>query len=148
MDFLDFRSILAMLKGADVPTMPELVIRRFDAPDRDRVVLLEDNGRAAYAYLLSRGAVVSSVWLYNVVEAPALVDWSIDAEFPLLNPRAYCNQAVSIRVRSSSHVECAWFASGVAISIDGLLWACLKQGITPGWSRGAAVAGPLARPLP
>lgn len=147
MDFLGLRTIRAMLKEAGASEMPELVILRFDAPDRERSVVLEDNGRAAYAYLLSRGGVVSSVWLYNVVEAPVLADWSSNARFPLLNPRAYCNLTVSTRVRSTSRVGCVWSASGVAISIDGLLWARLKQGVVPGWSRGASVAGPLAKPL-
>lgn len=148
MDFLGFDAIRAELEAAEASAMPELVIFRFDASDGGRIVIVEDDGRAAYAYLLARGVVVSSVWLYNVVEAPILVDWSVNAKSPLLNPRAYCNPATSVRIRSTSQVECAWFASGVEISIDGLLWACLKQGSAPGWSRGAAVAGPLAKPLP
>ena len=147
MEFLDFRSVRRMLKEADASSMPELVVYRFDAPDRDRFVVLEDDGRTAYAYLLAKGDVVSSVWLYNVVDAPILVDWGLDAKLPLLNPRAYCNPAASVRIRSTSQVECTWFASGVEIAIDGLLWACLKQGAAPGWSRGAALAGPLAKPL-
>ena len=148
MDFLDFRSVRRMLKEADALSMPELIVYRFDAPDVDRFVVLEDDGRTAYAYLLVKGVVVSSVWLYNVVDAPIVVDWSLDAKLSLLNPRAYCNLTESVRIGSTSHIECAWFASGVEISIDGRRWACLKQGSAPGWSRGAAVAGPLAKPLP
>jgi hypothetical protein len=148
MDFLGFDAIRAGLKEAEGAAMPELVILRFDASDGGRIVILEDDGRTAYAYLLARGVVVSSVWLYNVAEAPILADWSLDAKSPLLNPRAYCNPAASVRIRSTSQVECTWFASGVEIAIDGLLWACLKQGSAPGWSRGAAVGGPLAKPFP
>jgi hypothetical protein len=82
MDFLGFDAIRAELKEAEAPAMPELVILRFDAADGGRIVIVEDDGRTAYAYLLARGVVVSSVWLYNVAEAPVLADWSLEAKFP------------------------------------------------------------------
>jgi hypothetical protein len=44
-----------------------------DEPGGDRQVVLEDDGRVAYAYLLERDAIVADVWLYNIGEDP--VDW-------------------------------------------------------------------------
>ena len=48
-------------------TSNELVLR-YDEPDGGRSVVLEDDGRVAYAYLLEKDTIVSDVWLYNVAE--------------------------------------------------------------------------------
>jgi hypothetical protein len=122
-------------------------ILRFNAPGSNLAVVLEDDGKVAYAYLLEDEAVVSDVWLYNVAEAPALVDWNDPDGPPFLNPREFCRDEQIPRLGQSSAVRCTWLDRSVEIVIDGVLVARLQPGTKPGWSRLAARPGPLAQPL-
>jgi hypothetical protein len=129
-------------------TMNEGVVLRFAEPGGVRSVVLEDNGAVAYAYLLEKGAVVADVWLYNVGAAPERVDWKDRSAMPFLNPRRYCTDTpVVSRLCDDSAVICMWSVRGVDILLDGQRIAWLEHGSKPGWSRFAALAGPLARPL-
>jgi hypothetical protein len=129
-------------------TTNEGVILRFAEPGGSRSVVLEDDGAVAYAYLLEQGDVVADVWLYNVANAPETVDWKDRTAMPFLNPRRYCKQHhVVPRLSEDSIVTCKWSLRGVDVLIEGDRIACLEQGAKPGWSRFAALAGPLARPL-
>ncbi|HEU4408221.1 MAG TPA: hypothetical protein VFS43_23365 [Polyangiaceae bacterium] len=127
--------------------VPSDLLLRFDAPDGRRAVVLEDDGRVAYAYLLQEESVVGDVWLYNVAEAPTAVDWKDRSAMPFLNPKKFCAQANVPRLSETSKVECRWRESGVDVSVNGLLIARIDRGSKPGWSRGAGLAGPLAKPL-
>ena len=123
---------------------------RFEAPGSDRAVVLEDDGRVAYAYLLDGGAIVADVWLYNVAEAPEQRPWrdrSQPPEMPFLNPREYCSVEAVRRLSDQSVVVCTWSADGVSVAVDGQELARLVRRSKPGWSRQAVRGGPLARPL-
>ena len=123
------------------------VLLRFDEPTTTRAVVLEDDGRVAYAYLLDHEEVVGDVWLYNVAEPPDLVDWNDASQMPFLNPKSFCKAESGFRLTQQSAVECAWFPKGVMVSINGVLIARLEVGAKPGWSRLATRSGPLAKPL-
>ena len=123
------------------------VLLRFDEPSASRSVVLEDDGRVAYAYLLDEEAIVGDVWLYNVAETPDSVDWKDQSKMPFLNPRSLCKSEDVPRLDPNSSIFCRWSKSGVEIAIDGVLMARLKHGAKPGWSRLALRAGPLAKPL-
>jgi len=69
------------------------LLLRLDSPDGRLSVMLEDDGRVAYAYLLQDGKVVGDVWLYNVVETPERVDWKDRSQMPFLNPKRFCSTA-------------------------------------------------------
>jgi len=120
---------------------------RFDAPDANVAVVLEDDGKVAYAYLLESETVTADVWLYNVAETPHAVDWQDQAGMPFLNPREFCKDEQVPRLREDAKVNCKWLERGVEVSIDDVLVARLKHGSKPGWSKLAARPGPLANPL-
>jgi hypothetical protein len=123
------------------------VLLRFDDPETARAVVLEDDGRVAYAYLLDHEKIVGDVWLYNVADAPESERWKDQTEMPFLNPRSFCTPVSVSRLTQSSSIACTWFDNGVEVSVDGILMARLEENAKPGWSRFAGRPGPLAKPL-
>jgi hypothetical protein len=103
----------------DDSVISEGFLLRIDDAESDRAIVLEDDGRVAYAYLIIEGQMVGDVWLYNVSPAPDVVDWK----------------------------DASKIAVGAEVRIGGILMARLEIGSKPGWSRLALCAGPLARPL-
>jgi len=131
----------------DASTTSEGFLLRIDDADSGRAVVLDDDGRVAYAYLISNEKTVGDVWLYNVAETPETVDWKDSSQMPFLNPRKYCRDEAAPRLHSRANVDCTFVEMGVEVRIDGILMARLETGSKPGWSRLALCAGPLARPL-
>ncbi len=123
------------------------ILRQCEISDSDLLVVLEDDGRVAYAYLKDHGVIVADVWLYNVAETPEKNNWHDKTQLPFLNPRKYCTAGVFERITEQSQVNCTLVLEHVEIRMDGRLIARLKPGAKPGWSRLAACDGPLARPL-
>ena len=120
---------------------------RINDAESDRAIVLEDDGRVAYAYLIIERETVGDVWLYNVAPAPDVIDWKDASEMPFLNPKKYCRDEETPRLHSRARVACTWSAVGAEVRIDGVLMARLELGSKPGWSRLALCAGPLAQPL-
>jgi hypothetical protein len=133
-------------RGVNVTDDSELLLQ-FENDTGELAVVIEDDGRVAYAYLLEHGKVVADVWLYNVAAAPESVDWADRAAMPFLNPRAYCGARTIPRFGTDTQLTCKWDARGVVILVDDDAVAQLTVGERPGRSRGAEQAGPLARPL-
>jgi hypothetical protein len=125
----------------------EGVVLRFEESATKRALLLEDDGRVAYAYLLEDERIVGDVWLYNVGETPDRVDWSDRDAMPFQNPRAFCAPDRMDRLTPESKVTCEWFGDRVQLMLDRELVAVLVVGAKPGWSRFAVQPGPLARPI-
>jgi hypothetical protein len=123
------------------------VLLRFDEPGGRRHIVLDDDGRVAYAYLFEGEKCVSDVWLYNVAQTPDIANWRDKSQLPFLNPRQYCRQEPTPRLTEGSSVVCRWFETGVDLELDGVPMARLQRGAKPGWSRFAACPGPLAKPL-
>jgi hypothetical protein len=123
------------------------VLLQFEEPRTCRALVLEDDGRVAYAYLLEHGEIVGDVWLYNVGPAPETDEWKSGTDGPFLNTRRFCSSEVVPRIREDSKVVCQWSDAGVVVTIDGIVMARLAPGARPGWSRLAAHPGPLAKPL-
>jgi hypothetical protein len=124
------------------------VMLRFDDPGSDRQVVLEDNGRVAYAYLLVKERIVGDVWLYNVGPNPEEVDWRDRSGMPFRNPRRFCEEREAVtRLRLSSDIRCEWSTDGVDVYLGEKRLARLSEGAKPGWSRHAGRRGPLANPL-
>jgi hypothetical protein len=126
---------------------PQSVVLRFDEAGGSRAVVLEDDGRVAYAYLLEKNEIVGDVWLYNVADSPEAVDWSDRSAMPFANPKRYCATERLPRLTEASNVRCSWSDRGVDIAVEGIDFARVEHGSKPGWSRLAAVPGPLANPL-
>jgi hypothetical protein len=123
------------------------VLMRFDEPGTGRAVVLEDDGRVAYAYLLTNEKIVGDVWLYNVAQGPHVVRWDKEEGMPFLNPKPFCVDQPVRRLTDDSSVVCTWSELGVEVEVDGVPWARLETGAKPGWSRMAARPSPVARPL-
>ncbi len=65
-------------------------LRRFE--HGDWAVVVEDDDRVVYAYLLRHNQIVGDVWLYNRVHAPHRSPWGqTDPMMPFLNPVEYVN---------------------------------------------------------
>jgi hypothetical protein len=120
---------------------------RLEDEGSDRAVILDDDGRVAYAYLAVGETMIADVWLYNVLETPEAVDWKDKTQMPFLNPRKFCTAERVSRISEHSVIRCDWSADRVDIFIDERWMARLMPGSTPGWSRLAGRAGPLAKPL-
>jgi hypothetical protein len=123
------------------------ILLRFDEPGGIRSVVLEDDGRVAYGYLLEGDIMVCDVWLYNVGQDPVTVDWRDKSAMPFQNPAKYCGGEVQGRLEADSRVDCSWSENGVTILLNGMAFAYMEKGSKPGWSRAARVDGPLARCL-
>jgi hypothetical protein len=123
-------------------------LARFEDPMSGRAVILEDDNRVAYAYLMMGETIVSDVWLYNVAAAPDTPEWSDASKMPFLNPSVYCSKDASLpRLNKEVVVECAWTDAAVDVFLNDILAARLAEGAKPGWSRLAIKKGPLALPL-
>lgn len=120
------------------------VILQQGNPSDGRSVVLEDDGRTGYAYLLEGSHIVADLWLYNVGPDPETVDVRDPTQLPFQNPRRFCAADSLPRLTHASTLLCRWSPTSVEVEVDGVLWARLDRGTRPGWSRGAAVAGPLA----
>jgi hypothetical protein len=126
----------------------EGALLRFDDEASNRAVVLEDDGRVAYAYLLVAKKIVTEVWLYNVAESPAVPEWRDRSKLPFLNPKAYCRSDKTLpRIGDCVSVRCVWHADRVELVLDDVLAARLAEGTKPGWSLLASKRGPLAMPL-
>ena len=118
--------------------------------DENYSVLIEDDGRVAYAYLLAYGDVVGDVWLYNQAEAPANANWH-EQSLPYLNPAEYLNKEVSITpIKAEKEVRCDWTETNdglieVAIWLRDKFIAQIESGSKPGWSVLVIKDGPLAQ---
>jgi hypothetical protein len=115
-------------------------------------VIIEDDGRVCYAYMLFKGSIVGDVWLYNQDETPSEPPWTSGDNMPFLNPKEFtidisCFDPISneddIKIEcTSSDLETLIEAR---IFINGRFAAMLKPGVKPGWSLNAKKDGPLAR---
>jgi hypothetical protein len=124
-------------------------IRQFE--HGDWTVLVEDDDRVAYAYLLHEGRIVGDVWLYNRVPAPHRPPWQEPrGEMPFLNSMHYVNQHGSVRCPAPDAVNVSWPAHiesdlQITICIDDDPVAWLAPDVKPGWSALVKRDGPLAR---
>lgn len=140
----------AALAAAD--EAPRTVIF-LDGPTPWRVVV-EDDGRVAWAYLLQGDRVASAVWLYNVAPAPETLAPPPGASGgPRLNPRGHCRTPPPERIVDERRVTARWEVEAGEVRSASVLHAGaplarLAPGARPGWSAGAAKDGPLARVLP
>lgn len=118
--------------------------------DENYSVLIEDDGRVAYAYLLEYGDVIGDVWLYNQEAAPSDSNWANQA-IPYLNPAEYLSKDSKISpVESENEIRCEWAESPndglieVGIYIKDKFIASIASGAKPGWSALVVKDGPLA----
>jgi hypothetical protein len=52
-------------------------------------IIIEDDNRVAYAYLLEGENIVGDVWLYNQEQSPVKENWDNPDDLPFLNSLDY-----------------------------------------------------------
>lgn len=117
-------------------------------------VVLEDNGRVGYAYLLKDGQICADVWLYNAMPANANPEWERpDAEelMPFANASEYVHDGPHPSIGPDLPWSVNWDGlagtDGVLVTIAGELWAQLVPGEARGRSRLVRSDGPLGKVL-
>jgi hypothetical protein len=130
--------------------MSEFLLKTPCELDAAYSLVIEDDGRVAYAYLMQYEDIVGDVWLYNQQEAPQTNFWN-EEDMPFLNPAEYVNkEAANITpLKEAAEVRCEWTESPdglieVDILLRGKFIAQLIAGAKPGWSTLVAKDGPLA----
>ena len=114
-------------------------------------VVIKDDGRVAYAYLMEGEDSIGDVWLYNQQEAPNDSNWD-KQQLPYLNPEEYLNKEVRVSpIKDKSEVYFEWNESlsdgsiEVSIYIRDKFIAQIITGSKPGWSTLVIKDGPLAQ---
>jgi hypothetical protein len=128
-------------------------VARFNSPSSRMAVIIEDDGRVAYAYLLNgEGQIRGDVWLYNRCQTPADPEWHDRTNAPFANPATFVDEVRCFRAPDSiEDFFVKWDEAGQSdvaeIYLFNECFAKLKDGAQPGWSLLAAKDGPLARVL-
>lgn len=115
-------------------------------------LIIEDDGRVAYAYFLKHDCLVGDVWLYNQAPTPDKVDWTNKVEMPFLNPAEYVDLPQPVLPIVDSHqIEIAWrFDNGRVVAdiyYENELIASVGENDKPGLSAFVRKDGPLAKVL-
>lgn len=119
------------------------------APSGQDAVVIEDDGRVAYAYLVKARKIVAAVWLYNRCECDE-AEWTGERPPPFANSKRYTIGEAVAPIAGAHEVDVDWGerpAPRASIRIRGQLWATLNEGDRPGRRRLAKRASPIARPL-
>jgi len=121
----------------------------------DYEVIVEDDGRVAYAYLFQGEKMLAAAWLYNRCITPDAPEWKVTAlerhPIPFANSKEFAIDE-ELPVFTTDDVSCSWEWEGdTLISIEVLLrdrlFARLQPGVMPGWSRLAKKDSPVAKVL-
>jgi hypothetical protein len=130
--------------------MGEFFLQIFNDSNFIYSVIIEDDNRVAYAYLLEDDIVIGDVWLYNQTEAPSNQEWK-EQDMPFLNPLKFIKTDISILpINYANEVSCKWCEDidgkvEVVISIRNSIIAKISSGSNPGWSTIVSQDGPLAK---
>ena len=125
----------------------------YQSPDPALSLVVEDDGRVAYGYLLVDKEIIGDVWLYNQAETPSAPEWKDESKAPFLNPSAYVDQPSDFApITSSSELRIKWVTEngeivGAHIFIRGRHHATVRRAQKPGACRFARKDGPLAKVL-
>jgi hypothetical protein len=127
----------------------------FGDPQTGCRVVIEDDGRVAYAYLLDASReIISDVWLYNRSAAPEEPDWDRRPSTAFLNPLDYVRTDLTFELPDDeAEFAIGWHLQNSAdpkvnVQLRNQLWATMAPGAKPGCCRLAKMDGPLARLLP
>lgn len=118
----------------------------------DYSIVIEDDNRVAYLYLLKGEELVGDVWLYNRQEPTDIPEWDEKKAPPFLNPIRYCKLSkVSEKFRlKESDILVHWGKNDriyAQVRIGETIVILIEEGSQPGWSNQVKANGPLARIL-
>ena len=120
----------------------------------DYSIIVEDDGKVCYAYLLLKDSFVGDVWLYNQSETPSVTEWKREL-MPFLNSIEYIKDGLDVLpISKGDEVKVEWdfldnncLLNQVKIFIRNQHTATIKPGSKPGWSVYVKKSGPLAKVL-
>lgn len=115
-------------------------------------VIIDDDGKTCYAYLLINEEIVSDVWLYNVGEPPQNPEWLDQNKMPFTNPAGFASTETFEPISDLSEISLDWNSDSsqlrqLDIFLRGKKHAVLRPNAKPGWCRLASKGSPVARPL-
>ncbi|WP_170326038.1 hypothetical protein [Ruegeria arenilitoris] len=123
-------------------------VLRYTSPDGQQSLILDDDGKTGYAYLLDEGGkVTADCWLYNRKAAPVENEWKFSKNMPFANSAEYVKPEFTGGFnppKNDGELSVGWTDQGAELFIRDRLFARLVVGSKPGWSRLAAKDGPLA----
>src|SRR5438046_3121601 len=127
-------------------------LQQFDCPNSSFSVVIDDDDRVAYAYLLKEGDMCGDVWLYNCNMAPEEPEWRDPSKAPFANPQEFTADD-PLRITDTANIYWAWIKDNdnlqrAEIYLGEQLLAVLAPGAKPGWCKNARKDGPLAKVLP
>ncbi len=89
--------------------MSEFFEQIFSLEYGDYSLVIEDDGRVCYAYLLKGQEIIGDVWLYNQDKTPAAVNWKSSEELPFLNPSEFVNEGYDFNpIQSTDQLSVQW----------------------------------------
>ncbi len=115
-------------------------------------IIIEDDDRVGYAYLLHDKNIIGDVWLYNRATTPVSSNWDKN-EMPFLNPAPFIKDINFEIPKSIEEFDFEWMGNEkndllkVNIYIKKKLTAIIAPGSKPGWSINVKKDGPLAQIL-
>jgi hypothetical protein len=133
--------------------MSEPIFEQYFSPNPDYSVLVEDDGRVAYGYIVRNRKLINRVWLYNRAQTPEKGEWAHKELMPFMNPRAYIRDEEFIPPESTQDISVEWTMKpdGEPEEATILIRSVVMARITPeervGRSRLAKKNNPLARVL-
>jgi hypothetical protein len=127
------------------------MLLRFDCDDLPFRLVIDDDDRVGYAYVLENEKIVGDVWVYNVMPAPQEPEWTDRSKLPFLNPQEFSYEGAS-PITEETQLDVVWIRNQdtlvrAEIYLANQLFAIVAPGAKPGWCRNARKTGPLARVL-
>lgn len=128
--------------------MTEFFKQFFCEKNEEYSVIVEDDGKVAYAYLYQNSDILGDVWLYNQELTPEEAMWHQE-DMPFLNPKEFVKKNIS-PISEEDEVEIRWHMKDgkelvyLTISIHGEIVAKMTHGAMPAWSSLVLKDGPLA----
>lgn len=132
--------------------MGEYFQQIFCPDDPEFSLVLEDDGKVAYAYLLKNKKIIADVWLYNQGD-PKKEDYSNPQNLPFLNPSRFINDTPlsSLNNAMEEDINVSWELrkNGLTVKVEifKTLTIVLKEGVEVGWSNMVNKDGPFAKKL-
>jgi len=104
-------------------------------------VIIEDDGKVAYGYLMDDEDIVGDVWLYNQKPSPQeSLNWKSKDDLPFLHSLEYIKENI-LPIKDDEDIRCEWAMAGnrktlkeVEIFIRDRFIAKLAINAFPGWS--------------
>lgn len=118
---------------------------RYGEPNGSRGVVIEDDGRTVYAYLVDGAGILAHVWLRNSAEI-ADVRWDDPDDMPFPNKPENI-EPIDLVLDESTPFECVWDDAGVDLFVGVVRVARLENEAPCGWSRTIRVDSPLGNRL-